>query len=193
MRVPSVLPMERTMWRLGPLGMAGLAFLAACAGAEPPAVAGRAASLPPHPPPPDWAADLSELLPAIEACLQDSDIPSVGVTKAWPMAGDLTGVRLLASSGERVDCVAVADGSGIVLTEKVWTVSQLSGERSPLFTPASSERPSVSQCLAVSVARDGAGQVVGWLSFDVCRQPRAAGPSAAVQPGQPGGRNGGSG
>ena len=38
-----------------------------------------------------------------------------------PQAGAF--LRLLESTGERVDCVAVADGSGIVLTEKVWAAS----------------------------------------------------------------------
>lgn len=181
------------MWRLGPLGMAGLAVLAGCAGAEPHRVAGMTAPQPRTQQQSDWATDLSGLLPAIEACLQDSTVSPVGVTKAWPIAEDLTGVRLLTPGGERVDCVAVADGSGIVLTEKVWTVSQLAGERSPLFTPTSANRPSASQCLSVSVAHDGAGQVVGWLSHDVCRQPRAARPSAAIEPRPPAKGNGGNG
>lgn len=166
------------MWRLRPLGLAGLAVLTACTGAEAPRGNGHAAMRLAPQPQADWAAELSELLPAIEACLQDSGVVAIGVTKAWPIAEGLTGVRLLAAGGERSDCVAVADGSGVVLTEKVWTVSQLSGERSPLFTPAAGERPVGSQCLAVSVARDGAGEEVGWLSYDVCRQPR----SAALQP-----------
>ena len=178
------------MWRLRPLGMAGLATLAACAGAGPPSVTGGAVPEPLSQLHPDWAADLSALLPAIEACLQDSAVSAIGVTKAWPIAEDLTGVRLLTPGGERIDCVAVADGSGIVLTEKVWSVSQLGGERSPLFTPAAVHRPSASQCVSVSEARDGAGQVVGWLSDDICRQPRSARPSAAIQPETPA-RNGG--
>lgn len=171
--------------------MAGLAALAACAGAEPRPGTGRAALQPLSQS--DWASDLSGLLPAIEACLQDSAVSAVGVTKAWPIAEDLTGVRLLAPDGERVDCVGVADGSGVVLTEKVWTVSQLAGERSPLFTPASAPRPSASQCVSVSAVRDGAGQAVGWLSYDVCRQPRVVPPSAAIQPGPPTRSNGESG
>jgi hypothetical protein len=173
--------------------MAGLAVLAGCAGAEPHGAAETSVSRPLSQQQPDWAADLSVLLPAVEACLQDSAVVAVGVTKAWPIAEGLTGVRLLTQGGERIDCVAVADGSGIVLTEKVWTVSQLAGERAPLFTPASAQRPSESQCLSVSVARDGIGQVVGWLSYDVCRQPRAALPSAAVEPGSPKRRTGGNG
>lgn len=172
--------------------MAGLAALVACAGAEPHSVSGRAVSQPPSQLQADWAVDLAVLLPAIEACLQDSAVSAVGVTKAWSIAEDLTGVRLLEPGGERVDCVGVADGSGVVLTEKVWAVSQLTGERSPLFTPASVHRPSASQCISVSVARDGIGQVVGWLSYDVCRQPRAAQPSAAIQP-KPPRNHGGSG
>lgn len=177
------------MWRLRPLGLAGLAVLAACAAAEAPPGNAHAALRAAPQPQADWAVELPELLPAIEACLQDSGVAAVGVTKAWPIAENLTGVRLLAPGGERSDCVAVADGSGVVLTEKVWTVSQLTGERSPLFTPATGERPMGSQCLAVSAARDGAGEDVGWLSYDVCRQPK----SAALQPRPPAKSGGGNG
>jgi hypothetical protein len=174
--------MELTMSRLGALGMAGLVVLAACADSEPPVTNAHTAAAPVLQPQPDWATELPALLPAIGACLARSGVHATGVTKGWAIADELAGVRLLNASGDRTDCIAVADGREVILTEKVWSASQLPGERSPLFTPASADRPSASQCLAVSVARNAAGRAVGWLSYDVCRQPRPAGPSAAIQP-----------
>ena len=96
-----------------------------------------------------------------DACLDASGQPAVGVTKAWPIAESLAGVRMLAPGGERLDCVAETEGGDVLLTEKVWTVSQLPGEREPLFTPRSQAEPASSPCLSVSVARDAVGEDVG--------------------------------
>ena len=106
--------------------------------------------------------------------------PAVGVTKAWTIGDKLAGVRILKPGGERLDCVAELDGSDILLTERVWTVSQLPGEHEPLFTPGPTKAPSSNSCTTVSVARDAVGRDIGWLSYDVCRQPRPTGPSAQV-------------
>jgi hypothetical protein len=170
--------MEQAMRRLAAQCALGLLALAGCAAPEPSSPPTRSAASGVPEPRPDWATELPELLPAIRACLDASGQPPVGVTKAWPIAGSLAGVRMLSPSGERLDCVAETAGGDVLLTEKVWTISQLPGEREPLFTPRSQAEPSSSPCLSVSVARDAGGDDVGWLSYDVCRQPRAAGPSA---------------
>ena len=168
------------MSRLAALGAVGLLAIAGCSAPdEPPGPTRRAEAMVPEPRP-DWATELPELLPAIRACLDASGQPAVGVTKAWPIAESLAGVRILAPGGERLDCVAETEGGDILLTEKVWTVSQLPGEREPLFTPHSQAEPASNPCLSVSVARDAVGEDVGWLSYDVCRQPRPTGPSAEV-------------
>ena len=166
------------MRRVAALGAAGFVILAACSASEPPPVVSHTAVRPVPEPRPDWAAALPVLLPAIRACLDESGQSAVGVTKAWPIAEGLTGVRLLAPGGERTDCVASSSDGNVLLTEKVWTVSQLPGEREPLYTPVNATRPPHSTCLAVSPARDNAGGNVGWLSYDVCRQPGPNGHSA---------------
>ena len=52
--------------------------------------------------------------------------------------------------------MAEAEGGDVLLTEKVWTVSQLPGEREPLFTPRPQREPASSACLAgVGGARRG--------------------------------------
>jgi hypothetical protein len=177
--------MEPAMSRLAALGVVGLLALAGCAASDGPPRPTRTAAAPVLEPRLDWATELPQLLPAIQACLDASGRPAVGVTKAWPIAQSLAGVRILAPGGERLDCVAQAGGGDVLLTEKVWTVSQLPGEREPLFTPESQAEPASSPCLSVSVARDARGQDVGWLSYDVCRTPRPAGPSAEVRPARP--------
>lgn len=165
------------------LGMGALALLAACAGEParaPQAVA--AASSPATPPPrPDWSRNLGQLLPGIRACLAGSGGRPVGVTKAWPIGQNLTGVRVLDQNGDRVDCVAVADGRKVLLTEKVRANSRLAGERNPLYTPATAQRPASGPCLERAPVRDAAGAEVGWLTYETCRTPGEIGPSAGIR------------
>jgi hypothetical protein len=161
------------MRRLAVLGTCGLVLVAtACARApEPPprtVVAGNGLE-----PRPDWSTALPELLPGIRACLADPGAGgrAVGVTKAWPIGQRLTGVRVLQEGGARVDCVAAQGGERVFLTEPVLAASRLPGEHDPLFTPGSKARPT-SPCLESSSAAEG------WLSYDVCRDPRPIGPAA---------------
>jgi hypothetical protein len=185
--------MERAMGRVAALGILSLALLPACAGGTAPPAAPRtaAAETAAPAPRPDWSTGLPGLLPGIRACLGEADGQAVAVTKAWPIATGLTGVRLLEPGGQRLDCVAAADGAGVLLTERVWSVSRLPGEHDPLFTPAAAAEPRHASCQQVATARDRAGDGVGWLSYDVCREPRAAGPSAELneprRPARPGG------
>ena len=148
-----------------------LLLLAACVGA--PGVPQRAAArLEPRP---DWSTDLGRLLPAIRACLADQDAggaAAVGVTKAWPIGERLAGARVLQEDGQRVDCVAAAEGDRVFLTERVHAGSRLQGERDPLYTPGDRPPPR-SPCLASAAADNG------WLSYDVCRDPRPIGSAAA--------------
>jgi hypothetical protein len=188
--------MERAMGRVAALGILSLALLPACAAemapAAPPRTAAAETAGAPEPRP-DWSTGLPNLLPGIRACLGETGGQAVAVTKAWPIATGLTGVRLLEAGGERLDCVAAADGAGVLLTERVWSVSRLPGERDPLFTPASAAEPRHASCLQVAAARDRAGDGVGWLSYDVCREPRAAGPSAELEEPRRPARQGGEG
>lgn len=119
----------------------------------------------------DWSAALPRLLPGIRTCLAEGGRGAVGVTKAWPIGRDLTGVRLLEENGQRLDCIAVANGARVLLTERVREASRLPGEHDPLFTPAD-RNPPQSPCLANEAASDAKGARVGWLSYDTCRDPR---------------------
>lgn len=155
--------MEHPMRRAAALGGAIL-LIAACARPQ--------AELPRRTlePRPDWTATLPRLLPGIRACLAERGRHAVGVTKAWPIGMRLTGVRLLEEDGERLDCVAVVNGTRVLLTERVRGASKLPGENDPLFTPANRQLPQ-SPCLETAEAVDD-GTVIGWLSYDTCRDPR---------------------
>lgn len=166
------------MRRVVALGTSGLVLLAACA--SEPSAPSRTAAADILEPRPDWSADLSQLMPAVTACLahtEDGARP-VGVTKAWPMGFGLVGVRLLEPDESRVDCVATADGARVFLTEHVHPGSKLQGERDPLFTPTTREPPE-SPCLESSKVAQG------WLSYDICRTARPIGPAASRPPARP--------
>lgn len=161
------------MRRVPGLGVAGLLLLAACGAGPPPSRPVASGTVPE--PPPDWSTGLPRLLPGIRACLKDDGAGAIGVTKAWPIGLRLVGVRVLRDAGERVDCVAAEDGDRVFLTERVLEASQLPGERDPLFTPGA-RRPAGDACVQSSEVAEG------WLSYDVCRDPRPVGPAASRQP-----------
>ena len=127
------------------------------------------------PPEPGWSLELAALLPAIRACLAE-DAAAAAVTRAWPMANDLAGVRVLRPDGERLDCVAAVDGRRVVLTEPVAAASRRAQEEVPLFTPKGREPPR-GPCVATVPAVVGAERV-GWLSYAAC-DGRQGLPSAA--------------
>ena len=163
------------MRRVGALGTCGLMLLASCTG-ETQAPGRTKQALPARP---DWSTGLPRLLPGIRVCLAQAGGAGAGVTKAWPISLGLTGVRVLAASGDRLDCVA-ADGDRVLLTEPVLPASRLLGERDPLFTPASLSPPE-GACLRTATATLGDGETVGWLSYDICRNPRPIGAEATIK------------
>ena len=131
------------------------------------------------PPEPGCSFELATLLPAIRACLAENGT-AAAVTRAWPMANDLAGVRVLRADGGRLDCVAAADGRRVVLTEPVVAGSRRAQEEAPLFTPKGGEPPR-GPCVATVPAVVGAERV-GWLSYAGC-DGREGPPSAAARRG----------
>ena len=117
------------------------------------------------PPEPGWSFELATMQPAIRACLAENGT-AAAVTRAWPMANDLAGVRVLRADGGRLDCVAAADGRRVVLTEPVVAGSRRAQEEAPLFTPRGGEPPR-GPCVATVPAVVGAERV-GWLSYAAC-------------------------
>lgn len=159
-------------------GMGFLLLLGACAPATAPM------RRPAPEPRTDWSLALPHLLPAIRTCLAGAE-DAVGVTKAWPIGHHrLAGVRILRPDGTRLDCIAADDGRKIILTERVRPTSSLPGERDPLFTPQEREPPR-SPCLKTAAALDGTGRAAGWVSYDICRDPRPVARSGEEAPSAP--------
>jgi hypothetical protein len=144
--------------RLGPLALALL--LGACAGA------GRERASTPPALEPGWSVDLPELMAAIDACLAHDRGHARAVTRAWPMAEHLAGVRLLKEDGSRLDCVAAESGAKVVLLQPVRASSHGDDEAAPLFTPAD-RQPPAGRCVATTPAMVGSRRV-GWLSYPAC-------------------------
>jgi hypothetical protein len=144
--------------RLAPLALALL--LGACAGAVKHRPASTESALEPA-----WSADLPELIAAIDACLAH-DGSARAVTRAWPMAEHLAGVRLLKEDGSRLDCVASESGAKVVLLQPVHASSHVDDEAAPLFTPGD-HQPPAGRCVTTAPAMVGARRV-GWLSYPAC-------------------------
>ncbi len=157
------------------LGLASVCLLVGCAGLSRPGT--EAVALP------GWSVELAELLPAISACMSRTDGAASGVTRAWPMARSLAGVRVLREDGSRVDCVASGKGDRVVLVQPVAASSRLNGEAAPLYTPPD-HTPPEGPCVATVPAMVSARQV-GWLSYGTGRnggQPQAGAPRPRPAP-----------
>lgn len=116
----------------------------------------------------DWSRDLRELLPAIRSCLAKVAGRGAIVVKAWPMARARTSVRLLGPGGDRVDCIAPADGGPVEKMGMVGDVAlPLPGEGRPMFVPALHEPP-IQTCTEVERVLDDSGRLVGWLVYRHC-------------------------
>jgi putative lipoprotein len=116
----------------------------------------------------DWSRFLSELMPAIDACLRApaGDLPRV--VKAWPMSRGMVGVRLQNIDGGRHQCIAPADGSAVARVELLEAAAgRLPGEGNPIFTPAEGAYPGAA-CFGHERVEDGAGRFHGWLSARIC-------------------------
>lgn len=149
------------------LALLPLCLLAGCAGLT--ASRTETSSLP------GWSVELAELLPAINACMSQADGGASGVTRAWPMARSLAGVRVLREDGSRLDCVASGKGDRVVLVQPVRASSRLSDEAAPLYTPPD-HAPPEGPCVATVPAMVSARQV-GWLSYGTCSDPSLAQPA----------------
>jgi starvation-inducible outer membrane lipoprotein len=146
--------------RAGPsVGALALTALLAGCGTLP-----KAARAPAPATEPGWSADLQDLLPAIDTCLAQGGARAV--TRAWPMAEHLAGVRLLKEDGSRLDCVAAQSGGKVVLVQPVRPSSRIDDEAAPLYTP-DDRQPPQGRCVATTPALVGARRV-GWLSYPTC-------------------------
>jgi uncharacterized membrane protein len=114
-----------------------------------------------------WAADLSQLLPAIDACIARAQARPARVTIAYVNEENQAGVRILESDGGRSECLVSLDGASVASFEPLADRDVLSGERDPLFTRAPASPPG-GACMTSEEVKGSSGATLGWLSRKSC-------------------------
>ena len=114
-----------------------------------------------------WATDLSQLLPAIDACLARIQAKPGRVTIAYVNDEGQAAVRLLEADGGRSECLVSPDGATVAGVEPLADRDVFRGERDPLFTRAPASPPPAS-CYSNEEVKGSSGATVGWLSRKTC-------------------------
>lgn len=116
----------------------------------------------------EWAHDLTDLLPALEACLGRMNGSGPRVTYAWSLDDGMVGARLRNGEGGWFECVASRDGNSIDRFDTLTTADfPLQQENKLVFTPAS-QYPPPGNCFEHETVLDAQGELIGWLSFNTC-------------------------
>jgi uncharacterized membrane protein len=114
-----------------------------------------------------WASDLSQLLPAIDACIARAAAKPARVTIAYVNEENQAAVRVLEADGGRSECLASLDGSSIINVLPLTDRDTFRNERDPLFTRAPANPPS-GACYTSEELKGSSGATLGWLSRRVC-------------------------
>ncbi len=114
-----------------------------------------------------WATDLSQLLPAIDACLARVQARPGRVTIAYVNDEGQAAVRLLEADGGRSECLVSPDGATVAGVEPLADRDVFRGERDPLFTRAPASPPPAS-CYSNEEVKGSSGATMGWLSRKTC-------------------------
>jgi uncharacterized membrane protein len=114
-----------------------------------------------------WAVDLSQLLPAIDACLARAEAKPARVTIGYVNEEGQAAVRILESDGGRSECLTSLDGARIASFEPLADRDVFRGERDPMFTRAPTAAPT-GACLTSEEVKGSGGATLGWLSRKSC-------------------------
>lgn len=114
-----------------------------------------------------WTASLSELLPAIDACLAKIEDTPAEVTIAYTLDNGQTSVRLRDSEGGRYECSATLDGAQIDYWGALADRDVMQGEGDPVFLRGAA-KPAKSNCTTVEPAKSADGKTIGWLQRTSC-------------------------
>jgi hypothetical protein len=114
---------------------------------------------------PGWARFLSDLRPAIKACLAQPVGPAPIILKAWPMNHGSAGMRIAASNGAKVDCVGSLSGDGQATLHSAG-LEPLPGESDVILVPVGSTVPTGACWANENVAMGG--QFIGVLAYKTC-------------------------
>lgn len=111
-----------------------------------------------------WARYLFDFIPAIDACLAAAREPA-SIVRAWPMNHGMVGVHLVDGLEAHWTCVAEATGDSVASLEPAEEPTEPSVE--PVFTRAPGAPPP-GGCYRHEEVEAADGEVLGWLSFNVC-------------------------
>jgi hypothetical protein len=111
-----------------------------------------------------WARCLFDFVPAIDACLAAAPEPA-SILEAWPMNRGMVGMRLVDVLGAYWTCVGEASGASVEIFEPAEAPLEPAVE--PVFTRAPGAPPP-GGCYEHEEVEDAAGEVIGWLSFNIC-------------------------
>ncbi|MCW5620329.1 MAG: hypothetical protein KIS79_04400 [Burkholderiales bacterium] len=118
--------------------------------------------------PDDWSRHLSDLLPAIDACLERTPGSGAYVTKAWPMNRGLVGVRTRNASVGWFECVAQREGRNVESFAPVDSKAEhVPDEEKVLFVPPSVARME-GTCFRHERVVDETDRLYGWLTTNSC-------------------------
>lgn len=117
---------------------------------------------------PTWAADLAQLIPAIDACLARVSSRPGRVTQASFVEDNQVAVRVREADGGRYACAVAATGAGPVVYEPIFESDRLPGEGDPEFVRAPGTAPRAGNCRTVTEAMAPTGESLGWLLRRTC-------------------------
>jgi uncharacterized membrane protein len=119
----------------------------------------------------NWADNLADLIPAIDACLARAENKPARVTIAYAEEeGKLISVRLLDAEGGRYECKTAPAGGTVQYWDTLADRNVLQGERDPMFTraPGAAAKGGKDGCQKSDPAKAPDGQELGWLTRSTC-------------------------
>ncbi|WP_404384911.1 hypothetical protein [Caenispirillum salinarum] len=112
----------------------------------------------------DWSRVLPDLLPAIQACVDEAEAAVQSVLKAWPMNQGMVGVRMKTTDGALQDCVATSGGRVDSLETLPQTAEPLPDQGEPVYLPGRATPPDI-DCGRVERVSGPQGEAVSGYLF----------------------------
>jgi uncharacterized membrane protein len=117
----------------------------------------------------NWAARITDVLPAIDSCLARIDNKPGRVTIAYLLDNGRASVRLVDAQGGRYECSVNSKGGQVDDWGALSDRDVMQGEGDPIFSRAPTPAPAPKKPCAKSVeAKAPDGRVLGWLTQADC-------------------------
>jgi uncharacterized membrane protein len=116
----------------------------------------------------DWTHHLADLLPAIEACIDETPDPDPFATKAWSMNRGMVGVRTRNREGGWFECIAQAQGLEVEHFGQLPPGTRRAPNEDHAVFSLPDGPPPEGNCYHHERVMDGMGDFRGWLSTNEC-------------------------